>query len=127
MNTGDDAMEQNEEILFWETQLKAGQLINAIRSQSKRAIKFFRAVSVLREEEMALRYILDARRFLTIPEEELVKKTNSVPLFTIATSTGLDSEQRDWLMSNSLCTVKDIRARKETLRKYLMAVTGASE
>lgn len=120
-------MQQNEEILFWEKQLKEGLLINAIRSQSKRAIKFFGAVAVLREDEMALRYILDARRFLTIPEDELVKKANSVPLFTIATSTGLGSEQRDWLMSNALCTVKDIRARKETLSKYLMAITGTSE
>ena len=65
-------MQQQKEIVFWENQTIGGLLINAIRSQNKRPIKFFGAIAVLREDEMALLYILDVRRFLVTPEAELL-------------------------------------------------------
>jgi len=123
MTIGKNHPPREREIEFWEKQISDGLLINALRTQNKRAVKFFGVDAVLREDEMRLRYVVDAHRFIITPEAELVKRANSVPLMAIERSSELDSEQRDWLRNNALCTVTDILARKEALRRYLFSLT----
>jgi hypothetical protein len=70
---------KTQEIQFWRTQATKGRLINAIRSERDRAIHFFGAYDVAREDEYGLLYVLDAYEILNRPNHELLKEVKMWP------------------------------------------------
>ena len=111
-----------EEIHYWANHVNAGTLINAIRSDLKRAQKFFGKTAALAENEADLNAAVEAYDILNSSDEEIIKKMNRVPNAMLERLNEFPPDQRQFIEEYPRFTVTDIPALKKLAEGQLKRV-----
>jgi len=119
-------MAQKREIAFWQRHMETGSWVGAVRTYRERAIKFFGAEAVLREDEAALFRGLEAQTILARTDRELLVEMNRV-LKEVVKGEDLTIAEVKTLKKLGLRTSKDVTKLKNEAQRYLARVTGRSD
>jgi hypothetical protein len=120
---------QQSELVFWQKQAHrgSGSLVIAVRTYQKRAIKFFGAIDVLKEDERALMRTLKAYAIAVTPTRSLLTSMNRIPKKNISKMKDKSPIKIKFFREHTLLTIKHIAALKKAARQHLCSVTGRVE
>jgi hypothetical protein len=112
------------EILFWQEFAKQPSMLDAIKRHKDRAIRFFGSASVLNQDELSLRYTLDAYYVVATSDDDLLNIMNESKLKTISELPDLSDSEVEKLKLDFLYTLDKIKLMKQRALQHIERKTG---